>query len=469
MDIIKSYINHCSTISTIPQFGGTCWFNAILMVVLYSQNSRKILLDVTDSWDNKNKFLMICKKILLNYYIFSYEACVFFNKFKPEVILFYMLKYHNDNEVKKNLKKLIKDYGYNNLAFYGFYIHNVYKNLGVKCLDISYLKKDNKFLINFYKNLHFNANKNALQLTTKPLDFITEDNEIKAILSDNMPDIIIFNHSDLSTSFSVMIEKCFNELAENDIYIKDIYDNDYQNISIEGLKECNDTIMINGQKYNLEACLLDSYNTINPENNSFHLVAGLTCNNKRFIYNGWIKTKTDEEKIYYGDNVEIACPLKRLNWTLQNKRQFCFKAKNCEVKNAKNGAYCFSFANIKNGTLIYIRDDITKKKNVTKKIYNSSLSLKSDFELIIKDIHEIKLLSKDELIKQLNIFNVFFTEDKEIPDKKELQKLLYAKLSEYFNYPINRSSTINGHKRDNSATSHSSLKKKKLKIYNQTI
>jgi hypothetical protein len=465
MDIIKSYLNYCSTISTIPQFGGTCWFNAILMVVLYSQNSRKILFDVIDGWDSKNKFLMICKKILLNHYFSSYEASVFFNKFKPEVILFYMLKYHSDNEVKKNFKKLIKDYGYNNLAFYGFYIHNVYKNLGVKCLDISYLKKDDKFLINFYKNLHFDSTENTLQLTTDKLDFIIEDNEIKRI-KDDMPDIIIFNHSDLSSSFSIMVEKCFNEIKEDDIYIRDVYDADYQDVMIEGLKECNNTIMINNNKYHLEACLLDSYNTINPINNSFHLVAGLTCNDKRFIYNGWSKTKTEEENVYYGDDIEIACPLKKLNWNLHNKRQFCFKPKNCEVKNAKNGAYCFSFANIKNGTLIYIRDDIIKRKKNNKELYNSSLSLKSDFELIVKDIHDIKLLSNEELIKQLNQFKVVFPEGEEIPNKKELQKLLYAKLTEFFNHPINRTSTINDNKRNRSTSSNSSLKKKKkLKNY----
>ena len=102
--------------------------------------------------------------------------------------------------------------------------------------------------LNFYKNLHFDSTENTLQLTTDKLDFIIEDNEIKGILKDDMPDIIIFNHSDLSTSFSIMIEKCFNEIKEDDIYIRDVYDADYQDVMIEGLKECNNTIMINNNK-----------------------------------------------------------------------------------------------------------------------------------------------------------------------------------------------------------------------------
>ena len=35
----------CNKVITIPQYEPTCWFNAILMAILYSQNSRKLLLD----------------------------------------------------------------------------------------------------------------------------------------------------------------------------------------------------------------------------------------------------------------------------------------------------------------------------------------------------------------------------------------------------------------------------------------
>jgi hypothetical protein len=27
--------NYCNKLETIPQFSGTCWFNSILMVILY--------------------------------------------------------------------------------------------------------------------------------------------------------------------------------------------------------------------------------------------------------------------------------------------------------------------------------------------------------------------------------------------------------------------------------------------------
>jgi len=39
--------DNCLNLSVIPQFRGTCWFNAILMIALYSQNVRKILIKLS--------------------------------------------------------------------------------------------------------------------------------------------------------------------------------------------------------------------------------------------------------------------------------------------------------------------------------------------------------------------------------------------------------------------------------------
>ena len=48
---------NCLNLSVIPQFGGTCWFNAILMIALYSQLTRKIVIKSSKTWDKTNKFL----------------------------------------------------------------------------------------------------------------------------------------------------------------------------------------------------------------------------------------------------------------------------------------------------------------------------------------------------------------------------------------------------------------------------
>ena len=35
----------CTDVTTIPQFTGTCWFNAILMLLFYSDRTRVVMLE----------------------------------------------------------------------------------------------------------------------------------------------------------------------------------------------------------------------------------------------------------------------------------------------------------------------------------------------------------------------------------------------------------------------------------------
>jgi hypothetical protein len=37
-------MDRCKSVITIPQFTGTCWFNALLMALLYSDGTRQYLL-----------------------------------------------------------------------------------------------------------------------------------------------------------------------------------------------------------------------------------------------------------------------------------------------------------------------------------------------------------------------------------------------------------------------------------------
>ena len=45
----------CEKVITIPQFTGTCWFNSILMVTLYSHRMRQLLLNKIKSMDEEKK------------------------------------------------------------------------------------------------------------------------------------------------------------------------------------------------------------------------------------------------------------------------------------------------------------------------------------------------------------------------------------------------------------------------------
>jgi len=78
----------CNKVVTIPQYIGTCWFNAILMSILYSQHSRKLLLYENIYANEKtNKLYKIINRILTKTYISKEKALKYFNIMRPEHIL----------------------------------------------------------------------------------------------------------------------------------------------------------------------------------------------------------------------------------------------------------------------------------------------------------------------------------------------------------------------------------------------
>lgn len=89
----------CSQVITIPQFSGTCWFNAILMCLFYSQRMRNTLIDKMNTWNNTPIFNLF-RDILKNNFIKNKngeEQYRFFHKFKPEKIL--EILHNHDKEI----------------------------------------------------------------------------------------------------------------------------------------------------------------------------------------------------------------------------------------------------------------------------------------------------------------------------------------------------------------------------------
>ncbi len=145
-------MNHnCLNLSVIPQFRGTCWFNAILMISLYSQNVRKILIKVSKKWNKTNSFLMILKTILIKYYDNQPEKVqAFYNKIRPEIILFKLIKLIGDKEMINYWKQYNKNKFINNFPWSIDNFLTVFlKFLNIKVLDITYL--NNKYYLNLEK------------------------------------------------------------------------------------------------------------------------------------------------------------------------------------------------------------------------------------------------------------------------------------------------------------------------------
>jgi hypothetical protein len=157
----------CSKLAVIPQYAGTCWFNAILMVSLYSQYTRKAVIKASKNWNKNNSFLMILKEILKIYNKEPKKVEKLFYKIKPEKILLKMIKKYNEKNLIKEFKNDFKKEGYKCLGYVNYnadYINQFLNYLKVNVLDITYNNENNKYLINFNKYHSYNFYKNKKML-----------------------------------------------------------------------------------------------------------------------------------------------------------------------------------------------------------------------------------------------------------------------------------------------------------------
>ena len=430
-------INYCNFVNTIPQFGGTCWFNSILMASLYSEGSRNLLLKLSKKWDKSNNFLMVIKNILKNHYFNSSKTNKFFKKVKPEAILFKMLKSYKETFLKNYLKYQIKTFGISNLAWYNDYILKFFKFLGVNCLDITYLKDSNLHLINYDKNFNFKQINNSMDIINEKFtksnallrNFGEEYKEVKEIL-DKVPDVLIINHSELNDDYVKEVEKInisykkYNKEAANAHNLKT-----YKIKQDNTIKNYEKIVNFNGHKYKLDSCLISNYDT---DSGVGHSIVGLTCRDSGYVYNGWNINTVDAAIINDLNelkNKNKVCSLMPFEWDLKTNTEFCLNKSLCKLdflKQNEKQKLCFSF-NKGSRILVYVRINTNISEENHKYQSESYVSSKyiSNMSEIIEDMYDIKNLTRKELINSLMIYNVIDTDNM---TDDELKNLLLEKI-----------------------------------------
>jgi hypothetical protein len=335
--------NKCDNVITLKQYGPTCWFNSILMAVLYSEDSRKLLLKKSKKWNNKILIFKTLKYILKNKYFRSsniYNDYEYFDKIRPEYILEKLYKY---NKKKFSFNPKIKKGGYAT----SLYIRKIYKLLGVNVLYLDL--KDDLLFYSKYNNTYVD-NK-----------VITKDHKIKILFKyvskekvleklEN-PDVIIINCT----------KSLNNDLPE---YYKVPKDSPFYKIT-----KLDDNVIIKGMNYQQDSVILSNWNRTGIGG---HSIAGIKCKGNRYVYNGWTRgtidihlqdlnfTKEDYEneriwvsqvidkKVIYinvkndkkvyklpvdgivvSDNIHIPCELMKYDWNVNKNSQFCINKSEC--------------------------------------------------------------------------------------------------------------------------------------------
>jgi hypothetical protein len=338
------------------------------MAVLYSEESRKLLLKKSKKWDKKIHILKTLKYILENKYFRSsniYKDYEYFDKIRPEYILEKLYKY---NKKKFSFNPKIKKGGYAP----ALYIRKIYKLLGAKVLFLDF--KDNLLYYSKYNNTKvINSAVKKEAVIKYILKFVPKE---KVLEKFENPDVIIINFT----------KSIVDNIPE---YYKVPTNSPFYNII-----SFNDKVVIKGMNYIQDSVLLSNWNRTEIGG---HSIAGIKCKDNKYVYNGWTRgtidihlqnlnfTKEDYDKerlwvsevidksvvyvnvknnlvvdklpvggILVSDNIHIPCELMKYDWNVMKNSEFCINKRQCmldthsdkSIKNIINkdkNELCFSF------------------------------------------------------------------------------------------------------------------------------
>ena len=378
---------NCNNVISLKQYGPTCWFNSILMALLYSDENRKLLLKKSKKWDKKIEVLNTIKYILQNKYLRTdkiYKDYEYFDKIRPEYILKELYKY--------NKKKFIVNPDINNDGYKSaLYIRKIYKLLGVKVLYLDLDFKTKKLYYSLFNNVE------VVSFDNRGISIINKIKNFSTIIKYfKNPDVIIINIID-----NIIVNRYPSWYKINDNYIYSKYN------EIINFSTLNNEVNNNKDIYVQDSVLLGNYNS----NVGGHSIAGITCKGDKYVYNGWTRTTIDPnikknsqvkdwkkmlvndeywyfhipsgqivketdssypnnfpaKELFGKKNIQIPCELMKFSWDVKKNKEFCLNPKKCILDIMNVNDLCFSFNKGGAREVIYV-----------KKIKDNKLNIKND-------------------------------------------------------------------------------------------
>jgi hypothetical protein len=335
----------CSQILTPMQSANdsTCWFMANIVSMFYSQRSRKILMDALNNWHIKEELFTLFESLLKDRY----------------------LKTMNSNDNEKSRDDFIKIL--NNLYIYDpkSFPYDIGKHSGF--MPEYYIGKLYGLFDIDYKVFHYNKNTeflfySFLNMEIDNVEYETDKDKKKINVFYRDNDFNYYNNKVMETPKILIVvvrymdDKMFKQIYPNTI----IKDDDDTKKAITSMEEI---IKYRGVDYHLDSVILQNWNYVELGHKG-HAIVGLTCNEKKYVYNGWKKKDGNG-----------ACELMQHDWEIKGDAEggdVCINNNNCSMdkidtkdKIFQHNKFCFNFRKGKR-ILIYVRDD-DNPSNTSKK------------------------------------------------------------------------------------------------------
>lgn len=320
----------CTKINVFPQLDGepSCWFNAIVMTILFSQYSRNMIYANQCNWSTmshilRNSFKTIVHDTSGNLNIRSL-ACMtpeellrelhtmnpnifYVHTVKPHYSVAYLTRLYDHLGAKKSL----------------YFSASEDSSTNTIKADLLVSHKTTKVTQSSNGNFHFNFDGVEIFWESQPEDWSDSDN------GEGTYDYLVFDFSNewyarkhVVLEFEIPMQKFKSQYLE-----------------------------WSGKEYVLDSMIWTS-------TDDSHIIAGITCDGERYIYSGYQPEKQDSVPLYkydwFNDEREIYC--------LKNPVREGFSSRRHHAK--ENDVYCFD---PDHGTKKYI---FVNKKYLERKIVN---------------------------------------------------------------------------------------------------
>jgi hypothetical protein len=388
----------CDRVVTIPQYIGTCWFNALLTTVFYSEAARDVVIAAQDTeWERLRRSPNAYMRRVIGYFehmLRLYKrpedagAYRFYDKITPERILYYLHKADPKNMEYDAVTKIRGKYVVRNgmSAGYKVYMYALKLLNFLQIPTVSFtavaLNKEDKYgpfrlalgdihsrsKVNFAR--HKQKKSDAYSYSAKSRGYVRS-----LVYSDPAMLVVDIGYGDKWKSKSV------DKKARPDYY--------FLPGSHENLPQF---IRLGNSTYVLDSCTFSSNNggeSVRTSNGKVvkitggHAIAGVTCNRRRFIYSGWMKKTVDSARGNANENrgdgglgaTKRPCPLMPFDWT-QNPRNFYITAKACQVQFSPPNPTSKRFNAFRGPrTYLYVRRNLVHyKKHAIQRLGNAARS-----------------------------------------------------------------------------------------------
>ena len=283
--LTKMRATSCSAVLTMSQVGSICWFNAIFTALFYSQYMRFVVKKHARALLRNTQSKLIVRAILeiLKGYETHQVSSQVVQYMQPHMFL------RNLRATRSNLFNSMLNGSEE--AHFNPYVQKILGVLHVPHLHIGFM--NNSFVYS-----GFNVD---LPLDPKLWSKINSLSVRGTYVDTNKPEVILINR----------------DLGEP--YLQQIWTAQRPHIGIIGgfnSKFHVPIITYNGTRYILDSCILGA--ELHTKSCSIgHAICGVTCNNRRYVYNGWTTKSADPAMKGSGGIVrDLPCALMPSDWAL---------------------------------------------------------------------------------------------------------------------------------------------------------